>query len=215
MKKQAIIFIIALMTAQVGLSQIRLGARVGGNYSKITNVHPNSISRIGGVQIGAFAFMSVSDQDILFFQPEINYSNQGEYDEQSDTDQKIFLNYINVPLNFKMYISSGKFSIFGEAGPYLGFLAHKNVDYYDGSLASGDKEKGIDGNSYNTFDFGGTLGVGFSINKRYEISLRYAQGFANQINNDQLSKNTHNSVINVGISYIFGISARDRYDFVY
>src|SRR5699024_6535894 len=157
MKKQVIIFIIALMTAQVGLSQVRLGVRAGGNYSKITNVHPKSLSRVGGVQVGAFALMSITDQDFLFFQPEINYSNQGAYDKQGDMDQKIFLNYINVPLNFKLYINSGKFSLFGEAGPYLGFLAHKNVDYYKGSFASGDQDKDIGGNSYNVFDFGGTL----------------------------------------------------------
>lgn len=199
-----------------GHAQLRLGPRLSGNYSNVTNLHSNSDlyldseSRIG-FQVGALAVIPLSNMnENLFLQPEINYSNQGEYfdyenKEEEKTRAKSFLNFINIPVQLKYYFNSYEKGFFVEGGPYIGFKLYDNLTYPD-DVGDSDPEEGGDNEyheSYNTFDFGGIIGVGYSITRNLEVSARYARGLAQQEKN---TSSTYNSVFNIGLTYIFDIN---------
>jgi len=181
-------------------SQTRFGVRAAATYSNVTNIHLESKPRVGGLQFGAYALFPISQNDKFYFQPELNYSNQGEYDNSPryDGKQKAFMNYLNVPLNFKFYLSEVENSIFIEAGPYIGFRIGKNKD--DGG---GITE--IDGDTFKSFDLGGIGGIGYSFQRKYEVSLRYSLGLLSQVKNAEIHNTStkRTSVFNLGFTYIF------------
>lgn len=141
MTKKLIFSLIAgLFLTTAGYSQVYLGFRAGANYSNITNIHPDSEPRIG-FQGGVLALIPLSKyEDKLYLQPEINYSNQGEYTKleriNSDTENesgekvknKIFLNYINVPVQVKYYFQEFERGFYVSGGPYVGFMVGENID---------------------------------------------------------------------------------------
>ena len=199
MKKIVFAAIICLLFSELGQAQIRIGVRASGSMTNLTDVHANSRSR-GGFQVGAMGLIPITHNDILFFQPEINYSAQGEFDEHNRSDgrekQKIFLSNINVPLNMKLYFTDSSSEFFAIAGPYFGFNIGHKTDEMGYSTEADDNE-------YSVFDFGATLGVGFSLNRQLEASLRYSYGFVDQVKNDALDNSNHTSILNLGVSYFF------------
>lgn len=200
MKKTIFAAIICLVFAEIGQAQIRFGARVSGSMTNITEVHGNSKSR-GGFQIAAFGLIPITNNDILFFQPEINYSAQGEYDQPRRPNgtyekQRIFLNNINIPLHMKLYFTDAQSEFFAEGGPFLGFNIGKNIQ--DVGYANEASN-----NEFNSFDFGATLGIGFSLNRQFEASLRYSHGLVDQVKNDAMDAANYTSILNFGVSYIF------------
>lgn len=199
MKNKYLVFF-ALFLFLVGFvnAQVRFGGRVSGSISNITDVHANSKSR-GGFMIGALALIPISNNDLWFFQPEINYSAQGEFDQhfRSDGDykQKIFLSFINVPLNVKLYFTDAESEFFVEGGPYFGIKIGESIQKLPFETKADDYE-------YSGFDFGANLGIGFSLDRNFEASLRYYYGFADQVKNDAANTSNHTSILNLGISYI-------------
>lgn len=185
---------------EMGISQTRFGARLSGSMTNITDVHSYSKSR-AGFQIAVMGLIPVTNNDILFFQPEINYSAQGEFDkpkrpDRSSAKQKIFTNYINIPLNMKLYFTDAESEFFALAGPYLGFKISDKTDSYDFPTEADD-------NDYASFDFGFTAGVGYSLQREIEFSLRYSYGLVDQIKNDHGKKTNSTSILNLGVSYFF------------
>lgn len=199
MKKILFTAIICLMFAEIGQAQVRFGVRASGSMTNITDVHANSRSR-GGFQLGVLGLIPITNNDILFFQPEINYSGQGEMDEHNRSDgkvrQKIFLSFINVPLNMKVYFTDAESEFFALGGPYFGFKVGENIEDVGFNTEAGNNE-------FNSFDFGATLGIGFSLNRQFEASLRYSYGFVDQVANDAVNGNNSTSILNLGVSYFF------------
>lgn len=199
-KKLTLTLLICFFFAEFGTSQVRYGARLSAHMSNITDVHSWSKSR-GGFQIAFMSLIPLTHNDIFFFQPEINYSAQGEFDQPvrsggKHEKQKVFLSYINVPLNFKVYFTDAEDEFFALGGPYIGFQIAKNIEKMDFETEAGRNE-------FNTFDFGVGLGVGYSIARELEFSLRYSYGLADQVSNDFANKTNSTSILNLGISYIF------------
>src|SRR5690625_6396689 len=97
------VFLSILLTVvvfELGFSQVRFGLRGSAGITNITNVHQESKSRTG-FQIGVSALIPILNNDILYFEPEINYSAQGEFYVPSKIypgadKQKIFMDYINI-----------------------------------------------------------------------------------------------------------------------
>lgn len=189
--------IFCLILAEFSQAQIRYGARVAGAITNITDVHANSKSR-GGFQIGVAAMIPITNNDILFFQPEVQYSAQGEFDQhfRSDGDykQKVFVNMINVPLFAKMYFTDAESEFYLEGGPFFGIQIGNKTDKFDFVTEADDNE-------YSGFDFGVGLGVGYSLNRNVEFSIRYMYGLVDQVKNDAANTSNKTSNLNFGISY--------------
>lgn len=202
MKKQLVFLSIFLFLASTYLdAQVRYGVRGSGSITNLTKAHSISKSRTG-YQIGAFGLIPLDNKDQFFFQPEVHYSAQGEFNvheyrgtDQPDKDIKTFTSFVNVPIFVRYFISSAEDEFFVEGGPYLGFKVGENIERIEGTEPF-DEE-------YSSFDFGLGLGIGYSFNRSFELSLRYNYGFVDQVERDASNTNNHNSVLNFGLSYVF------------
>src|SRR5690606_40323943 len=138
---------------------------------------------------------------IFSLQREINYSPQCEFYLTSkiytgENKQKIFMDYINIHLNAKLYFSDAENELFAVLGPYVGFKVGDTIERIN-------KPTEMDDYKYNSFDMGATIGFGYSFNRSLEISIRYYYGFVDQVENDAVDKNNSTSNLNFGVSYIF------------
>lgn len=205
MKKKIVFSVFAFVfLSGIGFSQIQFGARVSGSMTNITEVHSWSKAR-GGFQLAVMARIPVTGNDILFFEPEVNFSTQGEFDQPVITDdfgqikhekQKVFMTFINIPLNFKLYFTDSDDEFFALGGPYLGIMVNKNIESKPYPTEAGR-------NKFNSFDFGASLGFGYSIGRQLEFSLRYSYGLADMVSNDYAKKTNSTSILNLGVAYVF------------
>lgn len=193
MKQRIILAAIFFFILSIFLeAQVRYGLKAGANITNITIVNRESKSR-AGLQAGILALVPLdSDSDMLFFQPEIIFSTQGEFYYTGGKDYKVFLNYIDVPLMLKVYFSEAESEFFAEFGPHLGFKITEKIDKLESSAMT-----------FNTFDFALGLGLGYSFNREFEIYGRYTYGFTDVVKNDLSDDKNHTSILNFGLSYIF------------
>lgn len=200
MKKQFVLTCLFFFSLSIlAEAQIRFGARGSGSITNITIAHSTSKSRTG-FQIAALGLIPIDNSDMFYFQPEINYSAQGEYNvhkhPNGDIDQKTFQNMINIPLNLKAYLSEAESEFFAELGPYIGFKIGEKIDRFDFPTEPDDEK-------LSSFDFGVGAGFGYSFNRNLELSVRYSYGFVDQVENDAADDNNHTSILNFGVSYFF------------
>ncbi|MFB9077140.1 porin family protein [Flavobacterium procerum] len=110
-----------------------------------------------GFQVGGFAEINIWKK--LFIQPELLYSAQGAKIDYPGNNFTVNLDYINVPVVAKYYITDA-FTV--EAGPQIGFLvSSKNIE----------DEK--------TVDLGFNLGAGYNVTKNFSVGIRYTIGLSN------------------------------------
>lgn len=202
-KPSFLLFVILVFTINMTQAQVYLGARLSVNQNNINGIHPHSKPRFAA-EFGVHSFFKLSDNKKWFLQPELSYIAQGEYDQPiapngDQLKQRIFLDYLNFTAFLKWYPSTMKNGVYFEAGPYMAYRIKKNIDTYNFSTLA-------DQNTYKNFDLGGVAGVGYSLNKEWEFSLRYALGILDQVKNPTVNSRTLNSRINFGVSYSINIT---------
>lgn len=154
------------------------GLKGGLNVSDLSN---SEASALVGFHIGGFAEFMIMEKFAL--QPELLFSTQGaKYDSGT-----LNLIYVNLPVMGK-YSVTENFSI--EAGPQIGFLIS----------AKDDDSDVID--SFNTIDFCLNLGIGYTLNEKMMLQLRYNLGLS-EIEESLPSgiDGTKNAVIQLSFGY--------------
>ncbi|MDR0510381.1 MAG: PorT family protein [Rikenellaceae bacterium] len=122
----------------------------------------------------------------------LGYSLQGCKVKVEDTNLAINLNYINLPLVFKVYPVEN-LSIC--AGSQFGFLAASRV-----KMSSGQTTTSVDfGSECYAFDLSVPFGIAYKLNKNFEIGTRYVIGISYVLN----AESTQNRVVQIGVGYIF------------
>ncbi|HEY6143953.1 MAG TPA: porin family protein [Flavobacterium sp.] len=150
------------------------GIRAGANFSTVSGSDVNADSQTG-YYAGIYRQFGIIP-DLLYVQPELQFSKQG-----FDTEIKNFdLNYIHLPIMAKIYVV--KLLSF-ETGPQFGYLVSDNGD-------------NLDFNSMDTcWDFGMSINLPF----RLSIDARYITGLNELID----GTDSKNQVIQVGASFRF------------
>ncbi|WP_106793891.1 porin family protein [Aquimarina sp. Aq78] len=184
MKKVVLITVIAALgLSNVNAQKIRLGAKGGLNLAFITGDNTKNLDPITDFHFGAMAEIKVSNKFSL--QPELIYSGQG-YDTSIDSEGIIALNYLNIPLIAKYYVTE-RLSL--EAGPQIGFLL---------STKGGTKDyKDL----FKTTDFGMNFGLGYKLDNGLYFSARYNLGLTDINNIDGISDKNKNGVFQLSIGY--------------
>lgn len=118
-------------------------------------------------------------------QPELLYSGQG-YDTGIDTEGTIALNYLNIPVIAKYYVTK-KLSL--KAGPQIGFLLSTKGGTHDYK------------DLFKTTDFGVNLGIGYKIDNSLNFGARYVLGLSNI--NDVGGTTNKNGVFQLSVGYFF------------
>ncbi len=184
MKKLLLITVLAVFGfSNVNGQDIQFGAKIGANFSTINGDTPDNTEWITSIiNFGIYAEIPLNEK--FSFQPEVMYSRQGF----SIGEEILSLDYLNVPLMGKYYLTKG---LSLEAGPQIGFL-----------LSANDEGVNVK-NNFKTLDFGVNLGLGYKLNNGLNFGARYNLGLSN-INNIEGSNATiRNTTIQVIIGYSF------------
>ncbi|MFC0778850.1 porin family protein [Flavobacterium sp. HJSW_4] len=162
--------------ANVNAQEIKFGAKAGLNFSTVNGSNTNNIDYVTSYHVGVVSEIPISEK--FSFQPELMYSRQG-YSFNNDV---IAMNYLNIPLMGKYYVTKG---LSLEAGPQIGFLLSA-------------KNEGVKvTNSFTTFDFGVNFGLGYKLENGLNFSARYDLGIT------KVSTENRNGVFQASVGYFF------------
>jgi hypothetical protein len=194
MKKSTLLLACAITIATFAQAQVRLGFKGGANLANLTGDIESSKMKVG-FNAGLLAKISVSEA--FSIQPELVFSSQGSTLEEGDTDLKMELGYINLPIMFQYNIAGFNF----ETGPQAGFLMSAKLKAMGESMDIKEGMKSID------FSWGVGLGYkmagsGLGFNARYNIGL-------SAVNDSDGDAKFKNSVIQIGAFYMLGRPSRD------
>lgn len=186
MKKVLLATAIAVLGLfNVNAQEIKFGAKAGLNFAFITGDNTKNFDPNTDFHLGVMAEIKISDK--FSFQPELIYSGQGA-DTNIESEGSIALNYLNVPLIGKYYVTKG---LSLEAGPQIGYL----LSTKGGTLDYKDLLKPI--------DFGVNFGVGYKLDNGLYFNARYNLGLSNINNVDGFTDKNRNGVIQLSIGYFF------------
>ncbi|PIA79419.1 hypothetical protein BFR04_00785 [Gaetbulibacter sp. 4G1] len=184
MKKLLLVTAIVVFgLAHVNAQDVTFGIKGGLNFSTITGDNTSKDQTVTGFNFGVMSEIKISEK--FSFQPELLYSGQG-YDTGISTEGNIALNYLNIPLIGKYYVTK-RLSL--EAGPQIGFLL---------STKGGTKDyKDL----FKTTDFGVNFGLGYKLDNGLNFGARYVLGLSNI--NDVGSLKNKNGVLQLSAGYFF------------
>ncbi len=146
--------------------------------------------------VGVLAEMPITD--MFSVQAEALYSGQGfdlDFEGPDNDNAEVQLDYINVPVLAKFYLTKG-LSI--EAGPQFSFLVNEEFDFNPNS-DDGDIDLEDTPFEAEEFEFGMAAGLTFQTDMGLFASGRYTRGFTD-IYNDA---NIQNSVFQISVGYKF------------
>lgn len=188
------LFLLSLST--ISFAQMEYGVKIGGGLSNTTIVHGISKERIGLLVGGVAKYQLTTKNENHYLQGELLYTNQGEYGVQNGGSKyKAFINYISVPVMYKYYFDDQGKDFFVEAGPQFSFKVSDNMEQVDENKGRQLKP--------NSFDFALNIGGGYSINRQYEINLRYQYGLTDTYNTDWENEVNRSSFLTLGLIYFF------------
>lgn len=197
MKK--VIFLIAVVSF-IGFSasaqSVNFGVKAGMTASnakvKGSGITMSFDTKIG-FYAGAIAEIGVSDNFAV--QPELYYSLMGAKSNidfgEGSAKSTMDLSYVNLPVLVK-YKNQG-FSAF--LGPQIGVLISAK------GKADGESEDIKD--QFNSTDFSGVIGVGYTLESGLGFDARYQQGFSNIAKDVEGDASMKNNAFTVGIHYFF------------
>ncbi|MCL7763852.1 PorT family protein [Polaribacter sp. Z014] len=188
MKKVLLVAVLTFLGfANMNAQDIEFGAKAGLNFASVNGDNTKDLGTVTSFNFGLMAEIPFTEK--FSFQPEVLFSGQG-YSTGPGTDDVIALNYLNIPLMGKYYITKG---LSFEAGPQVGFLLSANNNENDLDVKS----------SFNTLDFGVNLGLGYKLDNGLNFSARYNVGLSNINDVDGFSNKNRNGVFQVSVGYFF------------
>jgi hypothetical protein len=194
MKKTFIFLVVALMALPALQAQefFKMGAKGGLNFSTLVG-DAEDAEMLTSFHLGLVAEIPISEN--FYFGPEVLYSMQGASfsDNEFDIDAEFKLDYIQIPLMVRYYVSEG-FSL--EAGPQIGFLTSSEVETEDIGVNTEDY--------FSSFDYGLNFGLGYKLPGGIFFQGRYNLGLANVLDSEEFGDDkSQNSVIQLSVGYMF------------
>ncbi len=182
MKRLITVLVIAAFAGLLALPQpaaasIQFGIKAGGNMAKPTGADADDPlatlkSRMG---FTGGIFLAFNFGSVLTIQPEILYTMKGaSYVALDDSyTDKLYADYIEIPLLLKLRIPSPVIQPFIFAGPAVGFKLSEKHER-DG-VPFGDV-------LFKNNDYGAIFGAGVNLGRSFMIDVRYSLGLQKVIN---------------------------------
>ena len=166
---------------------IGFGLKAGANFANLKyDFDGDSESGDMKVGINAGAFVNLPIGTNFAIQPELVYSAEGSKDDESD--EKLNLNYLNIPIMFQ-YTASG---FYAETGPQIGFLMSAEAEDEDVK------------DLFESTNLSWGIGLGYKLPAGIGFGARYNLGLSNIIKDGDDAFKLKSNVIQVGLSYTFG-----------
>ncbi len=182
-------FSVFIGVTQAQSKKIYYGLKAGYNMADISGDVKNT-KILSSFHVGGFVEIPVLSK--LSIQPEILYSEQGKRDKRENYESKSHINYINVPVLAKYYITDA-FSV--EAGPQIGFLVKSEDEDNLGKYDYKDETKSV--------DFAVALGLSYRLPMNLFFSARYNYGISNFNKLHGSDYKMHNQVGQLSVGYRF------------
>ncbi|MFV0152778.1 PorT family protein [Empedobacter falsenii] len=195
--KTNLLSLILLSLSTLSFAQMEYGVKGGVGLSNTTIVHGVSKERVGFLAGGVAKYQLTTRNENHYLQAEVLYTTQGEYSlyKEGGDKYKAFLNYINIPIMYKYYFDDQGKDFFVEGGPQLGFKVSEKFD---------ENEPERTNNVPKSFDLAFNIGGGYSIDRKYEINLRYQYGLIDTYDYTRWDNGTNrSSFLTLGLTYFF------------
>ena len=183
------ILVLAVLTVlgftNANAQKIKFGAKVGINISNITGDNTSSLEPVSAFNFGLVTEIPIAKK--FSFQPELMLSGQG-YSFKGSDGNIVGLNYLNVPLMAKYYLTKG---LSLEAGPQIGYL-----------LSAKNESTNVK-DTFKKVDLAANLGIGYKLENGLNFGARYNFGLSNINNLDNSSSKYRNEVFQVSVGYFF------------
>jgi len=184
---------------------VAFGVKGGVNFSNVVGNDDGSPDSRTSFHAGVFTEVPISD--LFSLQVEALYSGQGfdvkNFQGTDGDNAEVQLDYINVPVLAKIYVTKG-LSI--EAGPQFSFLVN---DEFDFNPNSNDGDVDLNGTRFepNNFDFGLAGGLTFQTEMGLFATGRYTYGLTKLYDTDRNGEigfdGLHNQVFQISLGYKF------------
>ena len=180
MKKLTIVLVIAAVTCLFALPQpaeagVQFGIKAGGNMAKPTGSDVDDIEGTLKTKVGFVGgiFISFNLSNSFSIQTEVLYTMKGatyEYTDVEETvEEKLYGDYLEIPLLLKFKFLSGGIRPFIFAGPYVGFKLSEKLEVMGEEIPM---EEALLKNN----DYGAIFGGGLQLGSKFHLDVRYSMG---------------------------------------
>ncbi len=187
MKKTAILISSVFLIFTANAQKAHFGVKGGLNVSSLHFEDNTSYDSKIGIYAGLLAHIHASQ--VWAIQPEVFYSSEGAKARVGNSDVKINLNYINVPVLLQYMFDNG---VRLEGGPQIGFLVNAKTKTSNAT---------VDNNNFKSTAFSIPLGVGYLTTDGLGFDARYVFGLSNI--NENKNPTIQSNVFQFGIFYQF------------
>jgi len=191
MKKIFIAASIVIFSALSASAQISIGAKAGLNVSNVKqkfdgDTYKND-ARLSG-HLGAYLVYNF--QDNMAFQPEFVFSGEGA--SIDDSDVKLALTYLNIPLLFRYNFTE---QLSAVTGPQIGFLLS--------AKAKDDGDSNDVKDSFKGTNISWGLGAQYDLSSNLNVGLRYNFGLSDIGDDGSSDVKTKASTLQISLGYTF------------
>jgi hypothetical protein len=180
MKKLTTVLVIAAVTCLLALPQpaaagVQFGIKAGGNMAKPTGADADNIADTLKTKVGFVGgiFLAFNLSKSFSIQTEVLYTMKGATFEYIDVDttveEKLYGDYLEIPLLFKFKFGSAGLQPFIFAGGYAGFKLSEKIEVMGEPIPT---EEAILKNN----DYGAIVGGGLQLGRGFHIDVRYSKG---------------------------------------
>jgi len=178
MKKLMTVLVIAAVACLVALPKpaeagVQFGIKVGGNMAKPTGADVDDLEGTLKTKVGFVGgiFIAFNLSNSLSIQTEVLYTMKGatyEYTDVEETvEEKLYGDYLEIPLLLKLKFLSGGIQPFIFAGPYVGFKLSEKIT--GGEIPPTDE-------ILKNNDYGAIFGGGLQLGSKFHVDVRYSMG---------------------------------------
>ena len=196
--KKVLLSIVMVALGFTASAQVSFGIKAGVNLADLAGDDiPEEFGNRTSFHIGGVAEFEISKK--FSFQPELLYSSQGTKAEEDDYKVTLKMDYLNIPLMAKYYVTEG---LSFEVGPQVGFLlSAKEKGEFDGDSETEDIKDFM-----NSVDFGLNFGLGYKLESGINFGARYNLGLSEvfeDVDVDDDDDKSTNGVFQISVGYSF------------
>lgn len=154
---------------------VQFGIKGGGNMAKVTGADAQDLEATLKTKVGFMGgvFLAFNFGSVVTIQTEVLYTMKGatfEYTDLGDTyTEKLYGDYVEIPLLLKLRIPTPGVQPFIFAGPSVGFKLREKLTLNGEDVPL--TEKLLKDN-----DYGAIFGAGLNIGKHFMLDVRYSMG---------------------------------------
>jgi opacity protein-like surface antigen len=191
MKKIFIAASLVIFSALSASAQISIGAKAGLNVSNVKQKNDGDTYK-NDARLSAHlgAYLVYNFKDNMAFQPEFVFSGEGA--KIDDSDVKLALTYLNLPLLFRYNFSENLSAV---TGPQIGFLLS--------AKAKDDGDSNDVKDSFNGTNISWGLGAQYELPNNLNVGLRYNFGLSDIADDGNDDWKTKASTLQISLGYTF------------